>query len=33
MGLIAYIVRRLIYGVILLAGVLVLNFFLIHAAP
>ena len=33
MGLTAYIFRRLIYGIILLAGVLVLNFFLIHAAP
>ena len=33
MGLTAYIARRLIYGVILLVGVLVLNFFLIHAAP
>jgi len=33
MGSIAYIARRLLYGVILLAGVLVLNFFLIHAAP
>ncbi|HVV40687.1 MAG TPA: ABC transporter permease [Nitrobacter sp.] len=33
MGLTAYIARRLIYGVILLIGVLVLNFFLIHAAP
>ncbi|MGH6778585.1 MAG: ABC transporter permease [Bradyrhizobium sp.] len=28
-----YIARRLFYGVILLVGVLVLNFFLIHAAP
>jgi peptide/nickel transport system permease protein len=33
MGLTAYIARRLIYGVILLVCVLVLNFFLIHAAP
>jgi len=33
MGSIAYIARRLVYGVILLIGVLVLNFFLIHAAP
>jgi len=33
MGSTAYIARRLLYGVILLVGVLVLNFFLIHAAP
>lgn len=33
MGSAAYIARRLVYGVILLIGVLVLNFFLIHAAP
>ena len=33
MGSIAYIARRLVYGVVLLVGVLVLNFFLIHAAP
>lgn len=33
MGSAAYIARRLVYGVILLVGVLVLNFFLIHAAP
>ena len=33
MGPTAYIARRLAYGVILLIGVLVLNFFLIHAAP
>ncbi len=33
MGSTAYIVRRLLYGVVLLVGVLVLNFFLIHAAP
>ena len=33
MGSTAYIARRLVYGVILLIGVLVLNFFLIHAAP
>jgi peptide/nickel transport system permease protein len=33
MGLTAYIARRLVYGVILLVCVLVLNFFLIHAAP
>jgi peptide/nickel transport system permease protein len=33
MGSIAYIARRLVYGLILLVGVLVLNFFLIHAAP
>ena len=33
MGSTGYIVRRLIYGVVLLVGVLVLNFFLIHAAP
>ena len=32
-GVLAYIARRLVYGVILLVGVLVLNFFLIHAAP
>lgn len=28
-----YVTRRLIYGLVLLVGVLVLNFFLIHAAP
>jgi peptide/nickel transport system permease protein len=33
MGSVGYIARRLFYGVILLVGVLVLNFFLIHAAP
>jgi peptide/nickel transport system permease protein len=33
MGSLAYIARRLVYGVVLLVGVLVLNFFLIHAAP
>ena len=33
MGLTAYIARRLAYGVILLVCVLILNFFLIHAAP
>jgi peptide/nickel transport system permease protein len=33
MGSTAYIARRLLYGAILLVGVLVLNFFLIHAAP
>lgn len=33
MGSMGYIARRLFYGVILLVGVLVLNFFLIHAAP
>lgn len=33
MGSTGYIARRLVYGAILLVGVLVLNFFLIHAAP
>lgn len=33
MGSLGYIARRLLYGAILLVGVLVLNFFLIHAAP
>ena len=33
MATFAYIARRLLYGLILLVGVLVLNFFLIHAAP
>lgn len=33
MGSIRYILRRLFYGLLLLVGVLVLNFFLIHAAP
>lgn len=33
MGTIQYIFRRLGYGLILMIGVLVLNFFLIHAAP
>jgi len=29
----SYILRRLIYGIILMAGVVVLNFFLIRMAP
>ncbi|MEZ5752351.1 MAG: ABC transporter permease [Paracoccaceae bacterium] len=33
MGSARYIVQRLIYGLILMIGVVVLNFFLIHAAP
>ncbi|MGL9623225.1 ABC transporter permease [Bradyrhizobium sp. U531] len=33
MGLFGYVSRRLVYGLLLLVGVLVLNFFLIHAAP
>ncbi len=33
MGSTGYIARRLLYGLILLIAVLVLNFFLIHAAP
>ncbi|MCC0081557.1 MAG: ABC transporter permease [Rhodobacter sp.] len=33
MGLSSYILRRLFYGLILMLGVVVLNFFLIHAAP
>ncbi len=33
MGSFAYIARRLLYGLVMLIGVLVLNFFLIHAAP
>ena len=33
MDLIRYILKRLLYGLLLLLGVLVLNFLLIHAAP
>ena len=33
MGFSSYILRRLFYGLILMLGVVVLNFFLIHAAP
>jgi peptide/nickel transport system permease protein len=32
-GGLRYILRRLLYGVVLMLGVVVLNFFLIHAAP
>ncbi len=33
MGMTRYILQRLLYGLILMIGVVVLNFFLIHAAP
>lgn len=33
MGTLRYILQRLFYGLILITGVVVLNFFLIHAAP
>ena len=32
MGTTSYILRRLIYGLVLMVGVVVLNFLLIHAA-
>ena len=31
--MISYIIRRIIYGFILMAGVVILNFFLIRLAP
>jgi len=33
MGTMRYIIQRLFYGLILVCGVVILNFFLIHAAP
>lgn len=33
MGTLRYILQRLFYGLLLIAGVVILNFFLIHAAP